>query len=121
MRISEGCVSLSVLMWWFAFHLVYLHFRDLLLEAGSWDFLVLELGRYPSLSSSTCDVWFQLTFAGEGERQGLTGDRHSSLVLALAVPWARAPLGCTTNAGSLSASMPGLLHRPGVRVRWALL
>lgn len=31
----------------------------------------------------------------------------------------RAPLGCTTNAGSLSPNMLGPLHRPGLRVRWA--
>lgn len=31
----------------------------------------------------------------------------------------RAPLGCTTNAGSLSPNMLGPLHRPRLRVRWA--
>lgn len=65
MRISEVFVSLSVPMW-FAFHLVFLHFPALLLEAGflgagflgarflgAWDSLVLELGRHLALSSST--------------------------------------------------------------------
>lgn len=45
MRTSQGCVTLSMSVWWFALLLVCLHFLALLLEVGSQNSLVLEAGR----------------------------------------------------------------------------